>query len=90
MDDWIARAQSAEAQLNTLKQAMGPALDKVKQFKANFGVIERQNGDIDIDFVKLAKGLGSKDALELRAVIDEEYNISGKPGEKPHMRLVSG
>ena len=86
-DHWISRAQSAEAQLATMKDAYGPALERVKQFKENFGVRERSNGEIVIDFDKLVERLGAKNALELRAIIDAAYNISGEPGEKPHMRL---
>ena len=47
---WIERAQSAEARLNTLKQAYEPALERVRNFKANFGIRERDDGSIDVDF----------------------------------------
>ncbi len=87
---WIEKAQSCEAQLSTLKDAYGPALERVKQFKANFGVRERENGEIDIDFEKLVERLGLSACLELRAVIDARYNVSGEPGEKPRVRVVSG
>jgi hypothetical protein len=70
---WIERAQSAEAKLKTLQQAYEPALDRIKAFKANFGVRERTNGEIEIDFDKFAKNLGRDGALELRKVIDEQY-----------------
>ena len=84
---WVDRAQTAEAQLNTLKEAYGPALDRVKEFKTNFGVKERSNGTIDIDFDKLVGRLGVEAALELRGIIDEKYNISGAAGEKPKIRV---
>ena len=87
---WIERAQSCEARLSTLKDAYGPAIERVKQFKANFGVRERSNGEIDIDFEKFVERLGVGAALELRRVIDEKYAVSGAPGEKPHVRVVSG
>ena len=70
---WIDRAQSAEAKLKSLQQAYEPALERVKAFKANFGVKERANGEIDIDFVKLVKNLGRENAMELRRIIDEYY-----------------
>ena len=75
---WIQRAQSAEAKLKTLKEAYEPALERVKNFKANFGVKERANGEIDIDFVKFAERLGRESALELRRVIDEQYKTDLK------------
>jgi hypothetical protein len=70
---WIDRAQSAEAKLKSLQQAYEPALERVKAFKANFGVKERANGEIDIDFVKLVQNLGRENAMELRRIIDEYY-----------------
>lgn len=70
---WIDRAQSAEAKLKTLKEAYEPALERVKAFKQNFGVKERGNGEIEIDFEKFVQRLGEASALELRAVIDEHY-----------------
>lgn len=87
---WRDQAQSLAAQMATLKDAMGPALDRVKQFKANFGVRERSNGEIVVDYDKFAERIGIEGALELRAIIDEKYGISGKPGEKPHVRVASG
>ena len=87
---WIEKAQSAEAKLATLKQAYEPAIERVKQFKANFGVKERDNGELVINYEKFVERLGMEGALELRKIIDEKYNITGKPGEKPHVRLASG
>ena len=86
---WIERAQSAEAKLATLKDAYGPALEKVKAFKTNFGIQERDTGEIVIDFEKFVAKLGVESALVLRGVIDEQYHISGKPGDKPRMKIVS-
>lgn len=87
---WIDRAQTAEAQLAALKEAYKPALDRIKEFKTNFGIKERADGQIDIDFEKLVERLGRSGALELRALIDERYQITGKAGEKPHVRLAHG
>ena len=82
---WMERAQSAEAKLATLKQAYEPAIERVKQFKANFGIRERDNGELVIDYAKFVERLGMTGALELRAVIDEKYNVTGTPGKKPHI-----
>ncbi len=84
---WIERAQSAEAKLSTLKQASDQALERIKNFKLNFGVIERGNGEIDIDFNKLVERLGPESCLELRRIIDERYGITGVPGQKPRMKV---
>ena len=85
---WIERAQSAEAKLATLKDAYAPALEKVKAFKANFGIQERDTGEIVIDFEKFVAKLGVESALVLRGVIDEQYHISGKPGTKPRLKVI--
>lgn len=85
---WIEKAQSAEARIKTLEDAYRPALERVKEFKTNFGIRERSNGEIEIDFVKFVERLGVTSALELRKVIDETYHVSGAPGEKPHLKVV--
>jgi hypothetical protein len=66
---------------------MEPALNRVKEFKATFGIKEKANGEIHIDFEKLVENIGMEGAFELRQIIDERYHISGKPGEKPHLRV---
>ena len=86
-DQLRERAENAEAQLATAKEAYIPVIEKIKNFKTNFGVREKSNGEIDIDFDKFVDNLGLKAACELRAIIDEHYQISGTTGEKPHIRL---
>ena len=70
---WVERAQSAEAQLKTLREAQGAAIERIKGFKANFGIKERGNGEIVIDFPKFVERLGQDQASELRKAIDEKY-----------------
>ncbi len=84
---WVSRAQSAEAKLATLKESIDPVLTRIKQFKENFGVRERSDGSIIIDFEKMVDRLGPEACLELRSVIDSKYGISGAAGEKPRMRV---
>ncbi len=88
-DNWIERAQSAETKLVAMKESMGAALERVKEFKKNFGIRERQDGSLEIDFDKFATNLGVESCIELRRVIDDIYKISGKSGEKPRMKIVS-
>lgn len=85
--EWRERAETAEAKLSTQEQAFHMAIDRVKQFKGNLGVRERDNGEIVVDFDKFAEGIGIEGALQLRKIIDERYQISGNPGDKPHLRL---
>ena len=91
MDDsgWMERAQTAEAKLITQKEALGAAIERVKEFKTNFGIREKQGGAIEIDFDKFARNLGVESCLELRKVIDETYKISGKAGDKPRLKVAS-
>lgn len=77
-DMWMERAQSAEAQLITIKEATSAAIDRVKVFKTNFGIREKQDGSIEIDFDKFVKNIGLESSLELIKVIDETYEITSK------------
>ena len=72
-DMWMDRAQTAESKLKTMQQAQGAALERIKDFKANFGIRERDNGEIVIDFPKFVERLGPENSMELRKVIDEKY-----------------
>ena len=72
-DFWVERAQTAEAQLKTLREAQGAAIERIKDFKANFGIRERGNGEIVIDFPKFIERLGPENVAELRKIIDEKY-----------------
>ncbi len=85
----LNRAESAEAKFGTLKANMDAVIDRVKQFKTNFGVRERSDGSIVIDFEKMVGRLGPEACLELRSVIDDKYGISGAAGEKPRIRVRS-
>lgn len=76
---WMERAQSAEAKLVTQKENLGAAIDRVREFKKNFGIREKPGGVIDIDYDKFVQNLGLDAALELRNVIDETFK---KPGIK--------
>ena len=79
---WMERAQSAEAKLKTLREAQGAAIDRVRDFKANFGIRERDNGEIVIDFQKFVERLGVDGTAELRRVIDEKYPVAAVPKRK--------
>ncbi|KKL63677.1 hypothetical protein LCGC14_2172700, partial [marine sediment metagenome] len=70
---WVERAQTAEAQLVTQKESLGQAIERVKIFKTNFGIREKNNGEIDIDFDSFVENLGIENSLELRKIIDEKY-----------------
>jgi hypothetical protein len=88
-DQWLERAQAAEALLKTQKESLGAAIERIKDFKKNFGIREKSDGSIEIDFDKFAQNLGVESCIELRRVIDDKYKISGKSGEKPRMKIVS-
>ena len=86
---WMERAQAAEAQLTTMREAKDAAINRVKEFKTNFGIREKQGGVIEIDYDKFAQALGVEGCLELRKVIDETHNISGAAGKKPRLKVAS-
>ena len=81
-DMWMDRAQSAEAKLKTLREAQGAAIDRIRDFKANFGIRERDNGEIVIDFQKFVERLGDDGAKELRKIINEKYPVAAVPKRK--------
>lgn len=70
---WIEKAQSAEARLATMQHAYAPALERIRLFKKNFGIKERDNGEIDIDFDKFVENLGEANARMLKEIIDKRY-----------------
>ncbi len=80
---WINRAQSAEAKLATLKESLEPALERVKKFKANFGIREKSDGSIDIDFEKMVDRLGPVASMELKSVIEDKFTIR----RRRHLKL---
>ena len=69
---WLERAQDAEAKLLTQKESLGAAIDRIKIFKTNFGIREKSNGEIEIDFDKFINNLGAESVLELKKIIDEK------------------
>jgi len=87
-DYWNEQANSWKAKHDTLKDTIEPTLERVKAFKANFGIKERSNGEIVIDFDKFVTQLGLESSLVLRQVIDDIHHVSGEPGEKPRLKVV--
>ena len=89
-DFWRNRAESAEAKLNTLKEQIDPALERIRNFKRNYGFTESMaDGTIKIKYDKFVLAIGIDGALELRAIIDETYMISGEAGDKPKVRIAA-
>lgn len=84
---WRERAQSAEARIETTKQSYEAAISRVQEFKANFGVRDKSDGSIEIDWEKFVDRLGLENALVLRGEIDQRWGVSGNPGEKPKVRV---
>ena len=71
---WIERAQSAESKLVTMKESLVAAVERVQVFKTNFGIREKDTGEIEIDFDKFVENLGKENCMELRKIIDEFYS----------------
>lgn len=84
---WIERAQSAEAKLATLQTSIDAMKDNIRNTCDTLGAKVKADGTIDIDFDAFVEKLGADNALQVRAIIDEKYGISGAPGEKPRMRV---
>ncbi len=88
MDEWIERAQNAEASLTTFRDNQDRVKQKLRDMMETLGAKERSDGSVDIDFAALADRLPLEQALELRAAIDERHKISGQAGEKPRVRVA--
>lgn len=84
---WIERAQSAEARVSTYEASVAKLKEKIRSVMETLGARERGDGSFDIDYEKFVAKLGIEGALEVRRVIDEQYAISGAPGEKPRIKV---
>ena len=68
-------------------------IERVQAFKSNFGVRERSNGEIVIDFAKMVERLGMEACADLRTVIDEKFGPAAGIDSleiKDHRVLVDG
>lgn len=86
-DVWRERAETAEAQITTAKEATENVRAKMRSFSETFGIKGTMSGDLRINFDKLVEVIGVEQALELRKIIDEKYHIRGAPGEKPKITV---
>lgn len=87
--EWRERAQSAEAALTTCRDNQDRVKEKLRDMMANLGAKERGDGSIQIDYDAFIERLGIEGALEVRAIIDQKYSISGAPGEKPRIKVAA-
>ena len=88
-DPTLERAQAAEARAQTYQDQIATVQERHRLLCETFGIAQTYGGHYRIDYQKLAEALGFEQALELRRIIDETYQISGEPGEKPRVK-VSG
>lgn len=84
---WMERAQNAEALLQTSAENTARLKEKLRGFTEMFGIKQSMEHGISIDFDRLVDNLGIEKSLELRAIIDEKYSISGAAGEKPRVTV---
>ena len=86
---WRERAQTAEATISTLRNQINPLREEARSTKDALCAKRRNDGSFDINFDKLVEKLGGEACLQLRAIIDERWKISGEAGAKPRMKVVS-
>ena len=84
---WVEQAQSWQAKYTTLEAQLAPLKAKAQGIKEALCAREKSDGSFDIDFEALVTKLGAAGALELRNTIDSVYSVSGKPGQKPRVRV---
>ncbi len=83
----MEQVNSLKVQLRTCQEASGPAIQRVRDFKANFGVKERADGSIDVDYQKFVERIGMGGWLILRQIGDETHKVTGAAGEKPRVKV---
>jgi len=83
----IHRAQSAEARIETAREAGEQLKAKLRSLTETFGIKTGFSGNMSIDYDMLVENLGAEQALILRGIIDKHYAISGEPGDKPKIRM---
>lgn len=76
---WREKANSLQAQLDTLKGQMDPIIERYTTFKANMGVKEKSDGSISIDFDKFVERLGPEGWAALRKIGDEKHGTRPEP-----------
>jgi len=86
-EHWRERANAAEALVQTVNEGNARLQEQLRGFMEEFGLKNVQNGKMRVNYDRLAEGIGIEGALELRAIIDNKYSITGKPGEKPKVRM---
>lgn len=72
-DMWIERAQSAEARLGTMRDTHEAAMQRFKEFKKTFGLKQKADESIHIDFDKFTDALGQEGCMQLKAIIDKKW-----------------
>lgn len=85
--EWMERAQSAEAKLTTCQGAQEALKEEVRTVRETFGARKRSDGSYEINYDAFVERLGLEAALQVRAIIDEKYQISGAAGAKPRVRM---
>ena len=78
---------SLKVQLQTAREQNTRLQDTTRRVCETLGAKMKSDGSADIDYEAFIQRLGPEGALEVRAIIDEMYSISGAPGEKPRIKL---
>lgn len=78
---------SLKTQLQTAREQNARLQETVRTTCETLGARMKADGSADIDFEKFVERLGMAGALEVRAIIDEKYGISGAAGEKPRVKI---
>jgi len=86
-DQWIERAQNAEAIIGTLRAGNDRLKQKNQELMKTFGARAKTDGSFEINYQVFVDMLGMESALEVRSIIDETYSIKGAAGEKPKVTM---
>lgn len=76
----VDQFKDLRAQVTAAQQQYQVILERYQEFKTNFGVKERRDGSITIDYDKFVERLGKEGWAELRRIGDEKHG-AGAAGE---------
>jgi hypothetical protein len=72
----VDQFKDLRAQVRAAREQYDLVIERYQNFKANFGVKEKSDGSIVIDYDKFVERLGVDGCLELRKIIDEKHGLA--------------
>ena len=88
-DEFRSKYESCQAKLTTIQDQQDRLKEDTRYVLETFAARKKSDGSFDIDFDKFIERLGLEKWIELRAIGDEHYRVSGAAGEKPRIKVAA-